>query len=68
MLFVKSKVQLFRVGDNDYSLKLKCNCAVLFVSRAIVEGMKKRGLPPRLGIWKGSIGCTAKLLGGCTFH
>lgn len=58
MLYVKSKVQLSRAGYNDYSLKLGCDCAVLFVSQTIVEGVKKRGektswpnnLPPRLGV------------------
>ena len=33
-LFVKSKGQLFRVGDSDYSLKLICDCAITFVSQA----------------------------------
>jgi hypothetical protein len=44
MLYVKPELQLSRVRDNDYSLKLGCDDAVLFVSQAIVEGVKKRAL------------------------
>ena len=42
MLYVKPKVRLSRARDNNYSLKLRCDCAVLFVSQAIVEGEKKK--------------------------
>ena len=63
MLYVKPKVRLSRARDNNYLLKLECDCAVLFVSQAVVEGVKKRGIkkkasrlkhsPPRLGLWEG---------------
>ena len=43
MLFVKSKVWLSRVRDNGYSLKLGCDCAILFGSQASVEIINKRG-------------------------
>ena len=42
MLYAKFKAQLSRVGDNDYSLKLRCDPTVSFVSQAIIEGVKKR--------------------------
>ena len=44
MLYVKPKVQLSSVGDNNYSLKLRRDCVVSFVSQAIFEGVKKRGI------------------------
>ena len=59
MLNVEPKVQLSRADDNNYSLTLTCNCAIVFVSQAIVKGMKERGgkraswlehWPPILGI------------------
>ena len=38
------KVWLSRARDNDYLLQLGCDCAVLFISQAIlVERIKKRG-------------------------
>jgi hypothetical protein len=42
MLYDKPKVWLFRARDNDYTLKLECDCAVLFISQLVVEGVKKR--------------------------
>ena len=45
MLYVKPKVQLSSAGDNNYSLKLRRDCVVSFVSsQAIFEGVKKRGI------------------------
>jgi hypothetical protein len=40
-MYVKPKVRLSRAGDSDYSLKLRCDFVVLFVSQAIVEGVNK---------------------------
>ena len=67
------KVQLSRVGDNDYAMKVGCDCGVSYVYQAKFKGVKKtrnkdklaKTLPPRFGIWEGSIGHTAKLaIGG----
>ena len=43
MLYVKPKVRLSRVRDNGYSLKLGCDCAMLFGSQALIERINKRG-------------------------
>ena len=74
MLYVKPKVRLSRIEDNNYLLKLRCDCAVTFVCQACVEGVKKRGLKKGksaiidhrdLVNGEGSIGCVAKLaIGG----
>lgn len=73
VLYVKPRVRLSRAWDNDYSLKLGCDCAISCMSQWRVEGVKKRGRKtsrpihntPRFGIWEGSTWCTAKLaLGG----
>ena len=42
MLYVKPKVRLAKAWDNDYLLKLRCNCAISFVSQVVIEGVKKR--------------------------
>ena len=42
-LYVKLKVRLFRAGDKDYLSKVGCDYVILFISQAVVEGVKKRG-------------------------
>jgi hypothetical protein len=37
------KFDLFKAGDNDYLLKLECDCVISFFSQGVVEGVKKRG-------------------------
>jgi hypothetical protein len=49
-MYVKPKVRLSRAGDSDYSLKLRCDFVVLFVSQAIVEGVNKIKLAKTLTI------------------
>jgi len=36
-LYAKPKVRLSRAKDHDYSLKLRCDYAISFVSQAIAE-------------------------------
>ena len=43
MLYVKPKVRLSRSRNNDYPLKLGCDCAISFISHGAVEGVKKEG-------------------------
>ena len=47
MLYDKPKVRLPR--DNDCSLKLGYDCAVLFISQGVVEEVKKRGEKNQVG-------------------
>ena len=49
MLHVKPKVRLSRARDNVYSLKLKCDYAVSFVSHALLEEVKKNGFKKHVG-------------------
>ena len=42
MLYVEPKVRLCRAMDNEFSLKLRCYCAVSCVSQAIGERLKKK--------------------------
>jgi hypothetical protein len=39
-LFNKPKKKISRVGINDFSLKLGCDCAVVFVIEASIEQIK----------------------------
>ena len=42
MLYAKPKVRLSRAGNNDYSLKLSCDCVVSFVSQVVIEELKEK--------------------------
>ena len=42
MLYFKPNVRVFKGMDNDYSLKLECDCAIPFVSQALVDTIKKK--------------------------
>ena len=48
MLYVKLQVWLSRAGDNDHLLTLYCDCAVSFVSQAVVEGVNKKDKKTKL--------------------
>lgn len=55
----KPKVQLCRLRDDNYLLKLGHDGAVSFAFQKVVEGVEKRREqvgqtlpPPRLGVWK----------------
>ena len=37
------KLDYSKATDNDYLMKLGCDCGELFIPQAIVEGVKKRG-------------------------
>jgi hypothetical protein len=54
--------------DYPESLTFIYDYAISVVSQVIVEGVKKKGTPPRLDIWEGFIGCVAKLaIGGFNY-
>lgn len=42
-------------------MTLRYDRAISVVSHVIVEGVKKRRIPPRLDNWEGFIGCATKL-------
>ena len=43
------KFDYLEKGINDYSLKLRCDYAILFVSQALVEEVEKKGMLLFLG-------------------
>ena len=46
MLYTKPKKEIWRVGDNDFNLKLGCDCALAFVTEAMIEKLKRKRKRP----------------------
>ena len=42
MLYTKPKKKISRDGDNDFNLELGCDCAMAFVTKAMIEKLNKK--------------------------